>query len=206
MRHRGGIGRETLSSGGVASQHEVPASPEAEVTSTRMAIGSTHAGRWSATRIHLAQAAIPQQAPCTAMTTMWHVVRWRHLCTASPAGLSMQTPLMGWRQLHFLRFRGLNLDRVRFPVTSDHFVIKNYRCVIECALARLQADESTAARHIRSALEHRQKTIARSQQVGVFNVDDLSIAGGAEQGKPALDLLSHCESLCDEQGRTTEET
>ena len=105
--------------------------------------------------------------------------------------------------LRDVEFRGLNLDRVRFPVTSDHFVTRNYRCVIEYALTKLQGDESTAAQYIRSALEHRLKWVGPSQQVGVFNIDDLSIPGGAEQGKVALDLLRRCESHCDEQNGGT---
>jgi uncharacterized protein YjbI with pentapeptide repeats len=92
--------------------------------------------------------------------------------------------------LRWVEFRRLNLDRVRFPADSEHFVLPNYSETLDYALALLREDD-VLSRRIRAYLEFRRKWVGPKQMVGVFNRLDLLEAVG-EDGRARLEGL-----LCD---------
>jgi uncharacterized protein YjbI with pentapeptide repeats len=98
--------------------------------------------------------------------------------------------------LHDVEFRGLNLDRVTFPVSTEHLVVRGYRCVIERALAELAEDQTREARLLKVTLEHHRRWAGPDQQVGVFSLLDLEHSGGPQLAERAADLLRLCEAAC----------
>jgi uncharacterized protein YjbI with pentapeptide repeats len=97
-------------------------------------------------------------------------------------------------ELRMVEFRRLNLDRVKFPRSVDHLVVRNYRCVIERAVRRLHNEAEWAG--LRVVMEHRLKWAGPRQHVGVFNLRDLAEYGGEAEAEFARGLLRQLEEEC----------
>jgi uncharacterized protein YjbI with pentapeptide repeats len=99
-------------------------------------------------------------------------------------------------QLHWVAFRRLNLDRVRLPEDKNHLIVKNYRCVLQRALAAVKDDESRHGRGLRRVLANYLKWAGPKQAVGVFNRLDFAEAWGKEGEEFAVELLHRAEQDC----------
>lgn len=99
-------------------------------------------------------------------------------------------------KLHWVEFRGLNLDRVRFPQDDDHILIKNYRCVLGRALNALRDHQSQYAGRLRAILELEQKWLGPMQEVGLVRRLDFRERWGKEGEEFAVELMRDAERKC----------
>jgi uncharacterized protein YjbI with pentapeptide repeats len=97
-------------------------------------------------------------------------------------------------ELRMVEFRHLNLDRVKFPNSSDHMVVHHYRCALERAVRDLESD--TAHRGLRTVLEHELKWAGSHQKVGVFNRRDFVEMFEEDGADFAVALLRRRETDC----------
>lgn len=94
--------------------------------------------------------------------------------------------------LRFVEFRRLDLDRVTFPSSPDHLVVRAYRRTLDCALREVDRSDNAVGRRARALLEHRRKWSGPHQETGVFHKQDL----GDNEAEAAWleDILRRCES------------
>jgi uncharacterized protein YjbI with pentapeptide repeats len=97
-------------------------------------------------------------------------------------------------ELRMVEFRRLDLDRVKFPTSSDHLVVRHYRCVLECALRELQGNSKWTG--LRAIFEHQLKWAGPHQERGVFNRRDYVEMFGEEEAEFAIELLQRLEAEC----------
>lgn len=70
-----------------------------------------------------------------------------------------------------VEFRGCHFDLVTIPADPDVRLIKNYRCVVEHALAMIKADDSRAAQMLRAEFENTLRMM-RGPEDNLFNRRD----------------------------------
>lgn len=99
-------------------------------------------------------------------------------------------------QLRWCAFRRLNLDRVLLPRDRHHLIVRNYRCVLEKAIAELEDHQSLTGRGLKRVLENDLKWIGPQQEIGVFNDLDFLEAWGPEGQQFATELLRRAEDEC----------
>jgi hypothetical protein len=97
-------------------------------------------------------------------------------------------------ELRMVEFRRLDLDRVKFPTSSDHLVVRHYRCVLECALRELQGNSKWTG--LRAIFEHELKWAGPHQERGIFNRRDYVEMFGEEEAEFAIKLLQRLEAEC----------
>lgn len=121
------------------------------------------------------------------------VIFWDHgFRTGKAAPNQMEDVDFDKATLHHVEFRRLNLDRVRFPASPDHVVIRAYRATLDRAIVELAGLDTPAGRRARALLEHRRRWAGPHQEVGVFNMTDL---GDTDLDATWLaDILRRCES------------
>lgn len=118
--------------------------------------------------------------------------------TGKPEANPMEDVDFSDAELRMVEFRRLNLDRVTFPRSDDHLIVRNYRCVLERAVRELQEDARWKG--LRAVIEHRLKWAGPRQEVGEFNRRDLLEAGGEAEAEFAADLLRRLETECAQTG------
>jgi uncharacterized protein YjbI with pentapeptide repeats len=97
-------------------------------------------------------------------------------------------------ELRMVEFRGLDLDRVSFPVDAEHLIVHHYRCVLDHAIRELADDPKW--RGLRAVLQSALKWAGPRQQVGVFNRLDFVELANEEEADFALSLLRRIEDKC----------
>jgi hypothetical protein len=97
-------------------------------------------------------------------------------------------------ELRMVEFRGLNLDRVKLPTSSDHLIVHHYRCVLERALRELRGDARWSG--LRVDMEHRLMWAGPRQEAGEFNRRDLVEMGDKAEAEFAVKLLRRLEGEC----------
>jgi hypothetical protein len=117
--------------------------------------------------------------------------------TGKPAPNQMEDVDFTGAVLHDVEFRRLNLDKVTFPVSAGHLVLRHYRCVIERALTELAEERTREARLLKVTLEHQLRWAGPDQQVGMVSLLDLEDSGGPPLAELAANLLRRCEVACD---------
>ena len=98
--------------------------------------------------------------------------------------------------LRWVDFRGLNLDRVVFPMDENHVVTDKYPCVLRRALEEVEDNQQLEARRARAMLESRLKWVGPSQDMGVFSVLDMVESGGEEYRAFVTGLLERAREWC----------
>ena len=71
----------------------------------------------------------------------------------------------------FVEFMGCHFDMVTIPADPDVRLIKNYRCVVEHALAMINGDDSRAAQMLRAEFENTLRMM-RGPEDNLFNRRD----------------------------------
>jgi uncharacterized protein YjbI with pentapeptide repeats len=97
-------------------------------------------------------------------------------------------------ELRMVEFRRLNLDRVMFPSSPDHIVVRHYRCVLRHAIGELEGVERWKG--LFTLFEHRLKWSGPRQDVGVFNRLDLREMRGEAEAAYCERLLRRLETDC----------
>lgn len=95
--------------------------------------------------------------------------------------------------LRLVEFRRLDLDRVRFPVDDQHFVVYDYPAVLEQALKQLADHDDVASRSMFAFLEVCKKWVGGNQTIGVFNRRDLRELFG-DDGGARCEAMLHARS------------
>jgi uncharacterized protein YjbI with pentapeptide repeats len=95
-----------------------------------------------------------------------------------------------------VEFMGFGLDRVIVPKDPDVRLIRNYRCVVEHALATLKGDESLPARMLRGEFQNRLRMMRAAEEDNVFNRRDYVMSGGEVLAALALDIFGRAEADC----------
>ncbi len=95
-----------------------------------------------------------------------------------------------------VEFMGFDLAGVILPRDPDVRLIRRYRCVIERALAALDADESLPARMLRGEFTNRLKMMRGCEESNVFNRRDYLASGGEELADLAERVLGAAEGEC----------
>ena len=98
-------------------------------------------------------------------------------------------------ELHWVEFRRLDLDSVKFPKSNNHLIVHRYRCVLERAVRELKAD-SRWGKGLFATMEHRLKWAGPRQEVGEFNRPDFLEMGGEAEAEQAFTLLRRLEQEC----------
>jgi uncharacterized protein YjbI with pentapeptide repeats len=104
-------------------------------------------------------------------------------------------------ELRDVEFRHLDLDRMIFPRSSSHLVVRNYRCVLTKALEDLAGNESMRARSLRAVLENRVRWAGGHQEAGVFNVRDFREREGDEDAAWQIEVIRRAERECGASSR-----
>jgi pentapeptide repeat protein len=91
--------------------------------------------------------------------------------------------------LHFVEFRGLDLDHVRFPDDTQHIIIKNYVPTLDRMIEALRLEDDPGFNRIRGYLESCRKWAGPKQVQGVINVEDLKEIAGEEAVKRVLHMI-----------------
>lgn len=99
-------------------------------------------------------------------------------------------------QLRWVEFRHLDIDRVRLPKDDNHVVVRNYRCVLQKALAAARNSQHRSSRALVAVLENCLKWIGPKQQIGIFNRLDFRDSGGTEKEEFVLRTLRQAEHEC----------
>ena len=97
-------------------------------------------------------------------------------------------------ELRMVEFRRLDLDRVKFPKSSDHLIVHRYRCVLERAVRELETDARWKG--LRAVMVHRLKWAGPRQEVGEFNRRDFVEMGDEAEAEFAVSLLQRLEAEC----------
>jgi uncharacterized protein YjbI with pentapeptide repeats len=96
-----------------------------------------------------------------------------------------------------VEFMGLDLSRVILPRDPDVRLIRRYRCVIQRALAMLEADDSLPARMLRGEFSNRLRMMhGQGEECNVFNRRDYLASGGEELAGLADRVLTAAEATC----------
>ncbi|HXT40688.1 MAG TPA: pentapeptide repeat-containing protein [Candidatus Angelobacter sp.] len=77
-------------------------------------------------------------------------------------------------ELHWVDFRKLDLDTVRFPHDKDHLVLDNYVEFLKEAVFELKGASEVGLRQLRAVLEHNLKWVGSRQIRGVLRRNDFS--------------------------------
>lgn len=97
-------------------------------------------------------------------------------------------------ELRMVEFRRLDLDRVRFPVGTDHLIVRHYRCVLERAVRELRTDAKWKG--LRADMEFRLKWAGRRQEQGLFNRRDFVEMADEAEAEFAVSLIRRLEAEC----------
>jgi uncharacterized protein YjbI with pentapeptide repeats len=114
--------------------------------------------------------------------------------TGKPDPNTMEDVDLSDAELRMVEFRRLNLDRVQFPKSADHLIVRRYRCVLERALRELQTDSRWSG--LRAVFANRLKWAGPHQDAGAFNRRDLVEMGGEAEAVFAETLLRRLEGEC----------
>ena len=83
-------------------------------------------------------------------------------------------------QLRHVSFRGLTLDRVRFPSDSEHVVIKNFGSALDRMTQTFEQQGDALAKKLVALIAIRRNWVAPDQAQGVINLADLREVVGEE--------------------------
>jgi uncharacterized protein YjbI with pentapeptide repeats len=92
-------------------------------------------------------------------------------------------------RLRYVEFRGLDLDKVRFPEDEDHIVIDDYPGTLDRILAVLRGRTDTDSRVLAAGVAVERKWLSPNRKRGVLNKKDILEAGGEEGLKTVLQAL-----------------
>jgi uncharacterized protein YjbI with pentapeptide repeats len=116
--------------------------------------------------------------------------------TGKPDPNPMEDVDFSQAKLRWVEFRHLNLDRVRLPDDRDHLIIKNYRCVLEKAIAIVKSSGERYAPGIAAVLQNRLKWIGPRQEIGIINRLDFRESGGEEEEHFLVESLRRAAQEC----------
>lgn len=92
-------------------------------------------------------------------------------------------------RLKCVEFRGLDLDRVRWPDDEDHFVLQDYPAVLDRLLVMWSARSDPGSKRLAASFGVVRKWLGPNQRVGVISRFDLVRAGGEEAVAEFLRLI-----------------
>jgi uncharacterized protein YjbI with pentapeptide repeats len=90
-------------------------------------------------------------------------------------------------QLKSVEFRGLDLDKVRFPADSKHIVLDDYPLALDRILNKLREQNDLASKTLAAYLGVYRKWVGQNQRRGVLNIDDVLEAGSEDGLRIILD-------------------
>jgi uncharacterized protein YjbI with pentapeptide repeats len=97
-------------------------------------------------------------------------------------------------ELRMVEFRRLDLDRVKFPTSTDHLTVHHYRCVLERAVRELHTDANWKG--LCAVMELMLKWAGPRQEQGVFNRRDFVEMADEGEAEFAVSLLRRLEAEC----------
>ncbi len=93
-------------------------------------------------------------------------------------------------KLHFVSFRGLTLECVKFPDDAEHILIKSPAKVVDDLVGKLRAQGDQTAMKLAAFLSIGRKWVARNQTYKVVNTTDLTETVGPGGVDLLLNLLT----------------
>lgn len=124
-------------------------------------------------------------------------LRSSSMSASCPAGLHPQ-PLedvdFADALFDMVEFMGCKLDQVIIPADSDVRVIKNYRCVVEHALAMINGDDSLVARMLRGEFENTLRGMRGQEEDTLFNQRDYQVS--QEFAELATIVIGRAQAEC----------
>jgi uncharacterized protein YjbI with pentapeptide repeats len=97
-------------------------------------------------------------------------------------------------ELHWIEFRGIQLDRVTLPAGGNHVVVNHYHCVLKHAIDQLAGTSTYAA-----TFDHELHWAHPRRKVGIWHRDDLGVT--AEERETISTLLTRIDHDCTEDAQ-----
>jgi len=94
-------------------------------------------------------------------------------------------------RFHFVEFRELDMDDVKWPEGDEHILLEDYRATLERALKVFRARPDTQSKAMAAIFEHKLKWAGPNQERGIVSKRDLIEVGGDEAVNEFLQLAGN---------------
>jgi uncharacterized protein YjbI with pentapeptide repeats len=92
-------------------------------------------------------------------------------------------------KLHYVEFRGLDMDTVKWPRDGEHLVVNDYLNALDRALRVLSGRADVPAKKLVAILTLKRKWIGKNQKQGLVNMSDIAAVAGLEAANELAQLL-----------------